>query len=51
MDEQQREDRKLEALENIAVELERLRMLREHELGAKVVDNEGSLWVRTVERD
>ena len=26
-------------------------MLREHEMGARVVDNEGTLWVRTVERD
>ena len=35
----------LEALELIAAELERLRLLREHELGVRVVDNEGSLHV------
>ncbi len=51
MDEQTREDRTLDALEHIAAELERLRMLREHELSVKVEDEEGSLWVRPVERD
>ena len=49
MDEQTREDRKLEALEGIAYELEKLMMLREHEMGAKVEHDEGSLWVRPTE--
>ena len=34
MDEQTRQDRTLDALEHIAAELERLRLLREYELGA-----------------
>ena len=46
MDEQTRRERQLEALEHIAAELERLRMLREYELGAKVEDEEGSVFVR-----
>lgn len=38
-----------EVLETIAGELEKLRLLNEHELGARVVDEEGSLLVRPVE--
>ena len=49
MDEQQREDRKLEALEGIAYELEKLRILREREMGVRVVDEEGNLFVRPAE--
>ena len=49
MDEETRRVRTLDALESIAAELERLRILREHELGAHVVDEEGSLYVATVE--
>ena len=51
MDQNQREDRKLEAPELLAEEVEKLRMLREHELRVRVVYDEGNLWVRTVERD
>ncbi len=36
MDEQTRRARTLDALENIAVELEMLRVLKEHELGVTV---------------
>ena len=36
----------LEALEHVAAELEKLRMLREHEMGVRVEDEEGSLFVR-----
>jgi hypothetical protein len=43
VDEQTRQDRTLEALENIAAELEKLRLLRERELGLRVVEDEGSL--------
>jgi hypothetical protein len=43
------ETRTLDALENIAAELERLRILREHEMGVRVVDEEGTLLVRPVE--
>ncbi len=46
MDEQTRRDHELEALEHIAEELERLRMLKEHELGVRVVDVEGTLVLR-----
>ena len=46
MDEEKRKTRQLDALENIAAELERLRVLKEHELGVRVVDNEGTLNVR-----
>ena len=49
MDEETREARTLETLEHVAAELEKLRMLREHELGVKVEDVEGSLYVRSVE--
>ena len=50
MDEQQRKARELDALELIAAELERLRMLKEYELGARVEEVEGDLYVRTTER-
>ena len=46
MDEQDRAGRTLDALESIAAELERLRLLREYELGATVEDEEGSVFVR-----
>ena len=46
MDEETRGDRLLEALEHVAAELEKLRILREHEMGVRVVDYEGSLFVR-----
>ena len=45
MVEETREERTLEALKLIAAELERLRLLREYELGVRVVDNDGSLHV------
>jgi hypothetical protein len=50
MDEQTRRARELDALEIIAAELERLRMLKEHELGARVRDVEGDLYVEAAER-
>jgi len=50
MDEKIRKARKLDALENIAAELERLRLLKEYELGAWVKDDEGSLNVKPVEK-
>ena len=37
MDEETRKDRTLEALELLAEEVEKLRMLREHEMGVRVV--------------
>jgi hypothetical protein len=49
MDEETRRDREVEALELIAAELEKLRMLKEREIGRQVVDEEGSLYVRPVE--
>jgi hypothetical protein len=39
MDEQTRRARALDALENIAVELARLRALKEHELGVRLEEN------------
>jgi len=50
MDEKKRKARELDALENIAAELERLRMLKEYELGAWVENDEGSLNVKPVEK-
>jgi hypothetical protein len=50
MDQETRQDRTLAALENIAAELERLVLLREYELGVHVVNDEGSLGVKTVEK-
>jgi hypothetical protein len=49
MDEQKRRERELEALEIIAAELERLRMLKEHELGVWIKDVGGTLIVKPVE--
>ena len=49
MDERARKERQLEALGHVAAELEKLRILREHELGVLVVDEEGSLLVRPAE--
>ena len=48
MDEERRqEERVLEALECLAADVERLRLLREHELGVRVVsDEEGNLLIR-----
>ena len=46
MDKDQREDRTLQALELLAEEVEKLRMLREHELCVKVVEEDGALYVR-----
>lgn len=40
MDEQTRKARELDALEVIAAELERLRVLKEHELGVRVEEDE-----------
>jgi hypothetical protein len=50
MDEETRKGRELDAVENIAVELERLRMLREYELGVRVENDQGSLYVKPVEK-
>ena len=50
MDEQTRRGRELAALEIIAAELEKLRMLREYEIGAEVREVEGNLYVQTIEK-
>jgi hypothetical protein len=50
MDEETRRARMLDALKSIAAELERLRILREHELGVRVEEEEGSLYVAPVEK-
>ena len=50
MDEQTRRARELDALELIAAELEKLRMLREYEIGAEVREAEGNLYVQTIEK-
>ena len=49
MDEDQRRDRTLEALELMAEELEKLSMLREHEMGVRIEYEEGALYVRPAE--
>ena len=49
MDEQTRKERTLEALEFIAEELEKLRMLREREMGVRIEYEEGALYVRPAE--
>jgi hypothetical protein len=49
MDEETRRDRTLDALDAIAAEMERLRMLREHEMGVRVINEEGTLLVRPVQ--
>ena len=46
MDEETRKARQLDALESIALELERLRLLREHELGFTVEEAGGDPYVR-----
>jgi hypothetical protein len=50
MDEQTRGGRGLDALEIIAAELEKLRMLREYEIGAEVREVEGNLYVQPIEK-
>jgi hypothetical protein len=50
MDEYTRKARELDALENIAAQLEQLRMLKEHELGVWIENVEGSLNVKPVEK-
>jgi hypothetical protein len=50
MDEQTRKARTLDALELIAAELERLRLLQEHELGVRIEHEEGDPFVRPVEK-
>ena len=47
MDEQAREERRLEALDLLGKEVEKLRMLREHEMGVRIVYEEGDLFVRS----
>ena len=49
MDEQTRKERTLEALELLAEEVEKLRMLREHETGVRIEHEEGALYVRPAE--
>ena len=50
MDEQTRRGRELDALEVIAAELEKLRVLREYETGAEVRAIEGNLYVQPIEK-
>jgi hypothetical protein len=50
VNEETRKARELGALETIAEQLELLRVLREHELGVLVEDDEGSLYVKPVEK-
>jgi hypothetical protein len=50
MDEQTRRARELDALEIIAAELSKLRMLREYEIGAEVREVEGNLYVQPIEK-
>ena len=50
MDKETHKDREVEALWLIAEELEKLRMLREHELGVRVENEEGSLYLAPVEK-
>ena len=49
MEEETRRARELDALEIIAAELERLRLLKEYEIGARVQEVEGDLWVEPAE--
>ena len=49
MDEQTRKERTLEALDLLAEEVEKLRMLREHEMGVRIEYEEGALYVRPAE--
>ena len=50
MDEQTRRGRELHALEVIASELKKLRVLREYEIGAEVREVEGNLYVQPIEK-
>ena len=51
MDEKTRKWRELDALENIAVELWRLRVLKEHELGVRLEESpDGEPYVPAVEK-
>jgi hypothetical protein len=50
MDEQTRKGRELNALEVIAAELEKLRVLREYEIGAEVRAVEGNMYVQPIEK-
>ena len=49
MDEQTRKERTLEALDLLAEEVEKLRMLREREMGVRIEYEEGALYVRPAE--
>jgi hypothetical protein len=48
--EAQRMLRLVDACENIAAELERLRLLKEHELGVRVEHADGDPYVKVIER-
>jgi hypothetical protein len=48
--EAQRMLRLVDACENIAAELERLRLLKEHELGARVEHEDGDPYVKVGEK-
>jgi hypothetical protein len=50
MDEQTRRGRELDALEVIVEQLERLRVLKEDEIGARVQEVEGDLYVEPAEK-
>jgi hypothetical protein len=50
MDEQTRRARELDALEIIAAELAKLRVLREYEIGAEVREVEGNRYVQPIEK-
>jgi hypothetical protein len=51
MDEKTRKWRELDAVENIAAELMRLRVLKEHELGVRLEESsDGEPYVPTVEK-
>ncbi len=51
MDEETRRERQLEALELLAEEVEKVRMLREHEMGVRIVNEGGALYVRPAEEN
>jgi hypothetical protein len=50
MEEMQRMLRLVEACKNIATELERLRLLKEHELGVRVEHEDGDPYVKVGEK-
>jgi hypothetical protein len=50
MDEETRRGRELDALEVIAAELGKLRVLREYEIGAEVRVVEGNMYVQPIEK-